>query len=101
MVEPVDAGPVSPLPAATVVLLRNAPGGLEVYPNVSSVMAEARSRPPPIIQPEVFEHDGMRMLCFPGDERHTRRSRAMPGSTRLCWRNDRYESVGGLDMLLR
>jgi 8-oxo-dGTP pyrophosphatase MutT (NUDIX family) len=69
------------------------------HADVAGVLAEARSRKPAVILPEVFEEAGMRMLCFPGDERHSVRSPVVPGPTRLCWRNDRHEPVGGLDTL--
>lgn len=69
--------------------------------NVAAALAEARSRRPPLVLPEAFEHEGMRVLCYPGDERHSVRERAMPGPTRLCWRNKRFEPEdGGLAGLL-
>lgn len=69
--------------------------------SADSVLAEARSRTPPTIRPEPFEHQGMRVLCYPGDARHSERERAMPGPTRLCWRNQRFEPEdGGLQALL-
>src|SRR5437764_1116697 len=144
-----DGTPQAPIPSATILMLRDGPGGIEVFlverhglsevhggayvfpggkldahdadlvtrldqapaaplqeywgrgiqlappqimslaalsrhREVSSVLAEARSRKPPRIQPEVFHEDGVQMLCYPGDERHSIRSRVMPGPTRLC-----------------
>jgi 8-oxo-dGTP pyrophosphatase MutT (NUDIX family) len=71
------------------------------HSDVASVLAEARGRRPPTIRPEPFELDGMRVLCYPGDARHSERERAMPGPTRLCWRNQRFEpQEGGLQALL-
>lgn len=71
------------------------------HADVGSVLAEARSRRPPTIRPEPFEMEGMRVLCYPGDARHSERERAMPGPTRLCWRNKRFEpEEGGLQALL-
>jgi 8-oxo-dGTP pyrophosphatase MutT (NUDIX family) len=69
------------------------------HPSVASALSQARSRPPPLVVPEPFEHDGMRMVCYPGDERHTVRERALPGPTRLSYRNRRFEPAGGLDAL--
>jgi hypothetical protein len=63
-------------------------------------MASARERTPPLIQPEPFDQDGMRVICYPGDERHSRKERALPGPTRLQFRNKRFEPLGGLDDLL-
>ncbi|MDB5945638.1 MAG: hydrolase [Ramlibacter sp.] len=69
------------------------------HDSVASVMAQARSRLPPLIQPEPFEHDGMRVLCYPGDERHPVSERALPGPTRLEYRDQRFQPVGGFDAL--
>jgi 8-oxo-dGTP pyrophosphatase MutT (NUDIX family) len=70
------------------------------HTSVESVLAEARGRKPPLIQPEHFEYEGMRGVCYPGDERHSVRERALPGPTRLCWRNQRLEPCeGGLEAL--
>jgi hypothetical protein len=73
---------------------------LSRHADVASVLAEARGRRPPCIQPEAFEEDGTRVICYPGDERHSVRERALPGPTRLHWRNRRFEPVGGLPDLL-
>jgi hypothetical protein len=39
------------------------------------------------------------MVCYPGDERHSVRERALPGPTRLHYRNGRFEPAGGLEAL--
>jgi 8-oxo-dGTP pyrophosphatase MutT (NUDIX family) len=62
-------------------------------------LAEARQRPPPVILPEPFEHEGVRVICYPGDERHSVRERALPGPTRLHYRNRRFEPAGGVESL--
>ena len=64
-----------------------------------SVLQEARSRHPPLIQPEPFDQEGMRVLCYPGDHRHPVSERALPGPTRLEYRNKRFEPVDGFDAL--
>jgi len=70
-------------------------------PDVAAALAHARSRLPPCIQPEAFQRGGLRVVCYPGDEQHSVRDRAMPGPTRLCWRNERFEPEdGGLAALL-
>lgn len=68
--------------------------------DVAGVMAAARDRAPPCIRPESFEQDGGRVLCYPGDPRHSVTARALPGPTRLHWRNKRFEPEGGLADLL-
>ena len=70
------------------------------YDSAASAMSAARERTPPLIQPEPFDQDGMRVICYPGDERHSRKERALPGPTRLQFRNKRFEPLGGLDDLL-
>jgi 8-oxo-dGTP pyrophosphatase MutT (NUDIX family) len=72
---------------------------LSRHASVASVLAAARSQLPPLIQPEPFEQDGGRVICYPGDARHPVRAPAMPGPTRLCYRNRRFEPMGGFDAL--
>ncbi|MDB5874387.1 MAG: hydrolase [Ramlibacter sp.] len=68
------------------------------HPSADSALAEARLRPPPVIRPESFEDDqGGRVVCYPGDERHSVRERALPGPTRLHYRNRRFEPAGGFE----
>ena len=69
------------------------------YSGVTAVLAEARSRMPPVIQPEPFEQDGGRVVCYPGDERHSVRQKALPGPTRLRYRNKQFEPVDGFEAL--
>jgi 8-oxo-dGTP pyrophosphatase MutT (NUDIX family) len=70
------------------------------HAGVQSAFDEARLRPPPVIQPQPFEQEGGRVVCYPGDERHPVRERALPGPTRLHYRDGRFEPAGGLDALL-
>jgi 8-oxo-dGTP pyrophosphatase MutT (NUDIX family) len=69
------------------------------HASVRSALDQARQRRPPVILPEPFEHEGTRVICYPGDERHTVRERALPGPTRLHYRNRRFEPAGGFDAL--
>lgn len=69
------------------------------YDTVQAALDHARQRPPPIILPEAFEHEGTRIMCYPGDERHSLRERALPGPTRLHYRNRRFEPNGGFEGL--
>lgn len=68
--------------------------------DVAGVIAAAQARTPPCIRPEPIEQDGARVLCYPGDPRHPVAQRALPGPTRLCWRNQRFEPDDGLAILL-
>ena len=69
------------------------------HASVQSVLAQARLRPPPVILPEPFEQEGARVICYPGDERHSVRERALPGPTRLHFRNRRFEPAAGFESL--
>jgi 8-oxo-dGTP pyrophosphatase MutT (NUDIX family) len=73
---------------------------LSRHAGVASVLAAARARKPPCIRPQPTDVDGMRVLCYPGDPWHPEREQALPGPTRLCWRNQRFEPDGGLAMLV-
>jgi 8-oxo-dGTP pyrophosphatase MutT (NUDIX family) len=75
-------------------------GHLSRHATVDSAMAQARSCRPPLIHPEPFEHEGTRIVCYPGDERHSVRERRLPGPTRLYWRGGRFEPAQGLATLL-
>lgn len=68
--------------------------------DVSQVLAAARSRPPVLIEPEPFDLDGQRVICYPGDPAHSIADRVWPGPTRLTHRNRRFEPEGGLGALL-
>lgn len=71
------------------------------HDSVASVLAQARARLPPVIQPEPFDLDGMRVLCYPGDHRHPVSERALPGPTRLHFRNRRFEPHDGFESFFR
>lgn len=68
--------------------------------DTDSVLQAARSRPPFCIRPHPVDGEQGRMLCYPGDPAHPESQRAMPGPTRLHWRNGRFEPEGGLAVLL-
>lgn len=63
----------------------------------SLAIEEACSRRPGLIEPESFTVEGGRVLVYPGDTRHSILERALPGPTRLYWRNDRFEPEQGFD----
>lgn len=66
---------------------------------VASVMDAARTQLPPLVLPESFDEGGTRVLCYPGDPRHSVAQRALPGVTRLLYRNKRFEPVEGFEAL--
>ena len=69
------------------------------HASVAEVLDSARGRLPPVIAPEPFDDEGTRVICYPGDERHSVRERALPGPTRLAYRNKRFEPPGGFEAL--
>jgi 8-oxo-dGTP pyrophosphatase MutT (NUDIX family) len=72
---------------------------LSRHATVASALTEAANRPPPVIMPEAFNEGGERVICYPGDAQHSVPQRAMPGPSRLFWRNKRFEAEGGFDAL--
>lgn len=65
------------------------------HASAHSVLQSARLRAPPLIEPEPFELDGSRVICYPGDERHSVHTRALAGPTRLIFRNKHFEPLEG------
>jgi len=70
------------------------------HANTASVMAEARARKPPLIEPMHLAMEGGRMVCYPGDPNHPVQERRLLGPTRLSVRGDRFEPFGGIEELL-
>jgi 8-oxo-dGTP pyrophosphatase MutT (NUDIX family) len=68
--------------------------------SVAGVLAEARSKSPALVQPEPYDDEnGVRVLCYPGDPRHSVRERALPGPTRLRYSSKRFQPEGGFESL--
>ena len=67
------------------------------HPNVQSVLDAAGAQSPPTIAPEPHDQDGVRIMCYPGDPRHSAPMRALSGPTRLLYRNRRFEPESGFD----
>ncbi|WP_439517368.1 NUDIX hydrolase [Hydrogenophaga sp.] len=65
--------------------------------SVDSVLKEARGRLPALIQPHVIRAGEGRTMCYPGDELHPVRERAMPGPLRLFTRGQRFEPEHGFE----
>ncbi len=72
---------------------------LSHFRNVEQVLRTARLTSPPVIAPEPFQHEGLRVVCYPGDERHPVPGRVFPGPTRLTYRNKRFEPARGFESL--
>ena len=74
---------------------------LSHHRTVASALSEARSKPPAVIEPEPFDFEGLRTITYPGDAQHSIRERALPGPTRLCYRNKRFEPFDGFEALFK
>jgi 8-oxo-dGTP pyrophosphatase MutT (NUDIX family) len=70
------------------------------YRNVADALQQAASRPPPTIQPEPFDDEHGRTICYPGDPRHSQKTPAMPGPSRLRYVKGRFEPLEGFDAFL-
>lgn len=70
------------------------------HTHTHSALTEAQSRRPPVVEPEPFDQDGIRTICYPGDPRHSVQQPAFPGPTRLLFKNKRFEPELGLAALL-
>lgn len=69
--------------------------------SVDAALDWARTHSPPLVAPEPFDDDGERVICYPGDPAHSQSGLPWPGSTtRLVFRNGRFEAPGGLSALL-
>ncbi len=71
------------------------------HSTVETVMSEARTQTPPLVCPEPHDAHGERVLCYPGDARHSVVQRALPGPTRLIYRNRRFEPTEGFEALFQ
>ena len=83
-----EQGTIKLAPATYVSLAH-----LATYASIEAALADARSRPAPIIEPHTFEVEGVRTLALPGDPTHAVKTRAIPGATRLRWDGVRYAPV--------
>ncbi|CAN1541000.1 MutT NTP pyrophosphohydrolases including oxidative damage repair enzymes [Burkholderiaceae bacterium] len=66
------------------------------FEHVDAVLHDAAQRGPHLVEPQPFDDNGTRVICYPGDPRHSVGTQAMPGPTRLRFVNQRFEPDGGL-----
>ena len=69
------------------------------HANVQGVLDAARRQRPPTVLPEAFDDNGVRVICYPGDARHSVHERALPGPTRLRYHERRFIPEDGFDAL--
>ena len=70
------------------------------HASADRVLDQARAGGPVLIEPHTCELEGQRVVCYPGDERHPVTARALPGPSRLVFRNRRFEPFSGFDEFL-
>jgi 8-oxo-dGTP pyrophosphatase MutT (NUDIX family) len=70
------------------------------HADTASVLQAAKRQSPPLILPEAFDEEGVRVLCYPGDPRHSVAQRAMRGPTRLRFVAGRFEPITGFEEFL-
>ncbi len=66
------------------------------FASVAQALSFAGQRKPPLIEPEPFDEDGARVICYPGDPRHSVCQPVWSGPTRLRFNGQRFEPEGGL-----
>ena len=67
------------------------------YDDVTHALRDAASRPPPTIQPEPFDDEHGRTICYPGHPRHSVGQPAVPGPLCLRYVKGRFEPLAGFD----
>ena len=72
---------------------------LSRYASVAVALQDALSRKPPVVQPEPYDDNGVRVLTYPGDAHHSVRERALPGPTRLRHNDKRFIPEAGFEAL--
>lgn len=68
---------------------------LSSYGSVAAALADARTRPPPLVEPHTLQHGAERMMCYPGDADYPLAAQGLPGPTRLVWRDERFQPPEG------
>ena len=77
-------------PPQIVSLLHLLPFG-----SVAAALADARTRPPPLVEPHTLQHGAERMMCYPGDPEYPVAAPALTRPTRLVWRDERFQPPEG------
>jgi 8-oxo-dGTP pyrophosphatase MutT (NUDIX family) len=72
---------------------------LSRYATAAQALQAASEQAPPLICPEPHDIDGIRVICYPGDPMHSVPQRGLPGPTRLMFKDNRFEPIGGFETL--
>lgn len=68
---------------------------LSSYGSVAAALADARTRPPPLVEPHTLQHGAERMMCYPGDPQYPVAGPVLTHPTRLLWRDGRFQPPEG------
>jgi 8-oxo-dGTP pyrophosphatase MutT (NUDIX family) len=73
---------------------------LKLHASVDAALTHARQRQPVLIEPEPFDEDGCRVICYPGDPRHGVPQKHLNGPTRLKFESGHFVPIEGMHVLL-
>ena len=65
------------------------------FASVAAALADARTRPPPLVEPHTVQHGAERVMCYPGDPQYPVTAPALISPTRLVWRDERFQPPEG------
>lgn len=71
------------------------------FASVRDVLEACVGRQPPVIQPHPLQVDGLRVVTYPGDADHPIGTPALPGPSRLVFRDGRFEPSEGFEAFFR
>jgi 8-oxo-dGTP pyrophosphatase MutT (NUDIX family) len=73
---------------------------LKPFTTARAVLDAAKKTSPLRVEPKSLELNGQRGVCFPGDEFHPEKQKALLGPTRLWFSDGQFKPESGLDSLL-
>jgi 8-oxo-dGTP pyrophosphatase MutT (NUDIX family) len=63
---------------------------LSFFRNTEAILEKIKRNKPTLVQPEAFEEQGRRYVCYPGDPRHGMSTQVWKGPTRLMTEGGRF-----------
>ncbi len=71
--------------------------GLVNMKNFAQVREALSGRVPHLVEPMSYLEGESRVIAYPGDPKHSVKTRAMPGPTSLIYRDNRFEPLNGFE----
>jgi 8-oxo-dGTP pyrophosphatase MutT (NUDIX family) len=71
--------------------------GLVNMKNSAQLREHLRGRVPHLVEPMSYLDGESRVIAYPGDPKHSVKTRAMPGPTSLIYRDNRFEPMNGFE----